>query len=75
MTEVRKGWNCEARARLAGAVRAADAVQVCPYGPTCGGRFLSGLRRAVVSKKGLQDVEGRKEKSGQKASSRLAEGT
>ena len=41
--------------------------------PTCGGRFLSGLRRAVVSKKGLQDVEGRKEKSGQKASSRLAE--
>ena len=35
---------------LAGAVRSADAVQVCPHGPTCGGRLLSGLRRTVVSK-------------------------
>ena len=40
---------------LAGAVRAADSVQVCPFGPTCGGRLLSGLRRTVVSKEGFPD--------------------
>ena len=39
------GWEC-----LADSVRAADSVQVCPFGPTCGGRRLSGLRRTVVSK-------------------------
>ena len=38
---------------LAGAVRSADSVQVCPYGPTCGGRLLSGFRRTVVSKEGI----------------------
>ncbi len=38
---------------LAGAVRAVDSVQVCPYGPTCGGRLLSGFRRTVVSKEGI----------------------
>ena len=35
---------------MAGVVRSADSVQVCPVGPTCGGRLLSGLRRTVVSK-------------------------
>ena len=38
---------------LAGAVRSADSVQVCPYGPACGGRLLSGFHRTVVSKEGI----------------------
>ena len=41
---------------LAGAVRSADAVQVCASAPTCGGRLLSGLRRTLVSKDGFPDV-------------------
>ena len=40
---------------LAGAVLTAVSVQVCPFGPTCGGRLLSGLRRTVVSKEGFPD--------------------
>ena len=43
---------------LSGAARSADAVQVCPVGPTCGGRLLSGLRRTVVSKEGFPDDGG-----------------
>ena len=43
---------------LAGAVRSADSVQVCPFGPTCGGRLLSGLRRTVVSKEGISGFLG-----------------
>ena len=43
---------------LSDTVRAAVSVQVCPYGPTCGGRLLSGLRRTVVSKEGLPDFWG-----------------
>ena len=35
---------------LAGAVLAADSVQVCAAAPTCGDRLLPGLRRTVVSK-------------------------
>ena len=38
---------------LAVAVLAASSVQVCPFGPTCGGRLLSGPRRTVVSKEGI----------------------
>ena len=49
--------ECSRRLRtpggLAGAVRSADAVQVCAAAPTCGGRLLSGLRRAVVSKEAI----------------------
>ena len=44
---LRKPWS------LAGAVRAADAVQVCPFGPTCGGRLLSDKCRTVVLKEGI----------------------
>ena len=44
---------------LADAVRAADSVQVCPHGPTCGGRLLSGLRRTVVSKERISRCFGR----------------
>ena len=58
MAEVRKGRDCEALACLADAARSADAVQVCPVGPTCGGRLLSGLRRTVVSKEGFPDDGG-----------------
>ena len=43
---------------LAGAVRSADSVQVCPVGSTCGGRLLSGLRRTVVSKEGISRLLG-----------------
>ncbi len=42
---------CPQRAEcLAGAVRSAVSVQVCPFGPTCGGRLLSDKGRTVVSK-------------------------
>ena len=44
---------------LADTVRAADSVQVCPHGPTCGGRLLSGLRRTVVSKERISRCFGR----------------
>ena len=44
---LRKPWS------LAGAVRAADAVQVCPFGPTCGGRLLSDKCRTVVLTEGI----------------------
>ena len=44
---LRKPWS------LAGAVRTADAVQVCPFGPTYGGRLLSDKCRTVVLKEGI----------------------
>ena len=47
-----------ARECLAGSVLAADSVQVCPYGPTCGGRLLSGLCRTVVSKERISGFFG-----------------
>lgn len=43
----------------AGAVRSADAEQVCPVGPTCGGRLLSDLRRTVVSTEEISRCWGR----------------
>ena len=46
MAGVRKGSGCEAWACLAGAVRAADSVQVCAAAPTCGGRH--GFRRGRI---------------------------
>ena len=58
--------ECSERQRLrgmvcsAGAARAADSVQVCPHGPTCGGRLLSGLRRTVVSKERISRCFGEK---------------
>ena len=55
---VRESSGCEAWEYLADAVLTAVSVQVCPYGPTCGGRLLSGLRRTVVSKEGLPDFWG-----------------
>ena len=55
---VRESSGCEAWEYLADAVLTADSVQVCPFGPTCGGRLLSGLRRTVVSKEGLPDFWG-----------------
>ena len=53
MAGVWKGKGCDARKVLAGAVRAADSVQVCAAAPTCGGRLLSDKCRTVVSKEGI----------------------
>lgn len=63
---------CKARKGLAGAVRSADAVQVCPFGPTCGGRRLSDRSRTGVSKEGISgyfggNTESRAAKAGRKA--------
>ena len=40
----------------AGAVRAASSVQVCPLGPTCGGRPLLPLRGIIGTKEGISRI-------------------